>query len=148
MIIALQIIGKYKRIIHTLGFTLLLYACNLDKVDPEYPDLAVLPKNPEVAMRDYCIRSGENLVVNVKNIGLSTSDISTTEVTFVKDNLIALEPIAKQTPVLNSKESTTLLFKIPSECFDPDCDFYITVDARNNVFETNETNNTVTDTCK
>jgi hypothetical protein len=148
----MRVISKYKHIIHTFGFTLLLYACNLDKVEPEYPDLVILPENPEVALRDYCDINNGNLVVTVYNRGLSTADTSTTRVDFVTRptpfDVILLETISKSTPVLNSEESITLLFKIPSNCFDPDCEFYISVDDLNNVFETDEMNNIVTYSCK
>jgi subtilase family serine protease len=43
--------------------------------------------------------------------------------------------------------SVDLLFPIPPHCFDPDCDFRITVDVANAVAETNEGNNVATGVC-
>jgi len=44
-------------------------------------------------------------------------------------------------------DTTTVLFSIPSGCFNPDCGFEITVDVLNDVDESNELNNSQTGNC-
>jgi subtilase family serine protease len=43
--------------------------------------------------------------------------------------------------------SVDLFFPIPPACFNPNCEFRITVDANNQVNESNEGNNVAKGTC-
>ena len=90
----------------------------------------------------FCKRRGDKLVVTVKNQGLGSSKLSTTEVDF-----LGLGKFAKPTPPLAPGDSEDLLFEIPRGCFDPDCGFSITVDVMNEVSEKDEGNNTGNGTC-
>ena len=51
------------------------------------------------------------------------------------------------TPPLGSGASVDLNFPIPRGCFDPDCEFRITVDANNQVIESDKGNNFASGTC-
>jgi hypothetical protein len=51
------------------------------------------------------------------------------------------------TPALNPGDCADVEAEIPLGCFDPDCDFRITVDSKGVVKESDETNNTVGGRC-
>lgn len=152
----MRVVVLFQQEIISACIALFLVSCDLsripDEIPPEPPDLDIIPKTTPVPPLDYCIRSGENLVVTVKNIGLGSSDVSTTAVDFftrlTTGDLLLLETVKKSTPELNSGETVQLLFKIPSNCFDPDCEFSIKVDVLNDVSESDETNNIAVDTCE
>lgn len=88
-------------------------------------------------------RSGENVVVLVRNQGNAPAGPSQTAVDFGQYGTETAD-----TPVLAPGQSTTLQFEIPRQpnCFDPDCDFVVTVDATDAVNESNEQNNTIRQT--
>ncbi len=50
-------------------------------------------------------------------------------------------------PLAPGVPTSTLEFMIPAGCFDPDCDFTITVDPDGKVDEANETNNAADGRC-
>lgn len=54
------------------------------------------------------------------------------------------------TPALAPGASTQLTFTIPTSpnCFDPDCEFQITVDSAGQVTESDENNNVAKGTCR
>lgn len=102
------------------------------------PDLIPVPDENG----SFCRRRDGNLIVTVRNQGAFGSGPSTTVVDFG-----AYGTVAMPTPALAAGASVDLAFPIPLGCFDPDCDFRITVDANNNVAESDEGNNTAFGTC-
>ena len=102
------------------------------------PDLIPVPD----ATGSFCRRRESNLTVTVKNQGAGAAGPSVTEVDF-----LALGKVSVPTPPLGPGASVDLLFPIPPQCFDPDCEFRITVDANNQVTESNEGNNSASGTC-
>jgi hypothetical protein len=106
----------------------------------EPPDLIPVPDE----MGSFCRRdeTGLNLIVTVRNQGGSDAGASTTEVDFFQYGKISLP-----TGSLGVGTSTDLLFPIPLGCFDPNCEFRITVDVLNAVAESNEGNNSASGIC-
>ncbi len=90
----------------------------------------------------FCRRKDGNLIVTVRNQGAFGAGPSVTTVDFDAFGVVSLP-----TPALAAGASVDLAFPIPFGCFDPDCDFRITVDATNIVAESNEGNNTAFGTC-
>ena len=94
---------------------------------------------------DFCNRDDEGrLVVAVKNQGVADASASETKVVFLGSGTITqmTDPLAKG-------DSVNLFFTIPAGCFNPDCDFTITVNANeaNPVDEDIDTNNTADGRC-
>jgi hypothetical protein len=117
-----------------------VYPRHRHPVKVNLPDLVPVPDpRPEVG---FCKREGGNLIVTVRNQGTAESGPFSTEVDFFSYGKVSMP-----TPTLGPGESADLLFPIPLGCFDPDCDFQITVDADNQVIESDEGNNVVRDTC-
>lgn len=108
------------------------------RVLPELADLIPVP-DPSGS---FCRAREGKLLVTVKNQGSGPAGPSTTQVDFGQFGIVSVA-----TPALGPNMSTDLLVDIPSGCFDPDCDFRITVDALNQVEEANEANNTASGTC-
>jgi hypothetical protein len=106
------------------------------------PELADLVAVPDIESGSFCKRRGGDLIVTVRNQGLGPAGASTTEVDFFSHGKVSLP-----TPPLAPNASVDLLFPIPLGCFDPDCEFRITVDALHDVAETDEGNNIADDTC-
>lgn len=102
------------------------------------PDLVPVPD----ASGFFCRLRDGKLVVTVKNQGAGPAGPSTTEVDFFRHGRVSLP-----TPALAPGASTDLLVDIPPGCFDPDCEFRITVDVLNTVAESNEGNNTANGLC-
>ncbi|TVM03591.1 MAG: hypothetical protein CV087_04580 [Candidatus Brocadia sp. WS118] len=85
---------------------------------------------------------GKLLRVSVKNQGNEHAAASKTTVLF---NDV---PVILDTPAIPAGGSVDLLFKVPSNCFSPDCSFKITVDSNNQVNELNsEGNNSANGLC-
>jgi hypothetical protein len=92
----------------------------------------------------FCIRdTSGNLIVTVQNQGAVPAGPFRTTVDFGSFGNVSLSTSSALAP----DESVDLFFLIPPDCFDPDCSFNITVDDLNEAPETDETNNTVGDTC-
>ena len=102
------------------------------------PDLIPVP-DPKLG---FCRRQGMKLTVTVRNQGSSDAGPSITRVDFG-----AFGTATQPTPALAAGASTDLVFTIPAGCFDPDCDFRITVDSNGQVDESNEGNNNASGTC-
>nr|HMT21887.1 CARDB domain-containing protein [Promineifilum sp.] len=102
------------------------------------PDLIPVPDGNGF----FCRRRDGNLIVTVKNQGSFGAGPSVTVVDFG-----AFGAVSMPTPALGPGASVDLAFPIPLGCFDPDCDFRITVDANNNVVESDEGNNSASGTC-
>ena len=111
----------------------------------EGPDLIPL-KPPGLSGPDsLCNLSGDSespkLGVTVQNIGEGESAACMTTIEFFPGGSVQL-----QTPALPGGESVDLMpVAIPLECFDPDCDFRITVNWRHEVNESGGKGNNVAD---
>ncbi len=102
------------------------------------PDLIPVPD----PAGSFCRWRDGRLLVTVKNQGAGPAGPSTTRVDFGSHGTVDVP-----TPALAPGASVDLLVDVPPGCFDPDCDFRITVDALNQVVESNEGNNTASGTC-
>jgi len=87
-------------------------------------------------------QGGKLLKVSVKNQGNADAGISKTTVLFGDI------PVTLDTPPIPAGGSVDLLFKVPTNCFSPDCSFKISVDSDNQVNElNNEGNNSANGFC-
>lgn len=106
---------------------------------PGLPDL--LPVRDSIL--GFCKRDSIGLLVTVRNQGVAPAPASSTTVLFSPGGTATLP-----TPPIAAGASVTLpAAPIPGACFDPDCDFRITVDATAVVVESNEANNVASGTC-
>ncbi len=103
------------------------------------PDLIAVPD----ANGSFCRRKDATLTVTVKNQGASVAGPSATEVDF-----LTFGKVSMPTPSLAPGTSVDLLFAIPPGCFDPNCEFRITVDVNSEVNESDEGNNVVKGACQ
>ena len=105
---------------------------------PCLADLIVVPN----ANGSFCKRVNGTLIITVKNQGQCAAAETRTVVDFPGFGSFSLP-----TPALAPGATVDLSINIPGSCFNPDCEFKITVDASNGVLESNEGNNTVSDFC-
>ena len=110
------------------------------------PDLVPVPHpNPGIGFCNRVIEGPNQgkLVVTVKNQGTVDAPASVTTVEFIPGGAvqIATPPIAAGASV----DLPPLTF--PIGCFNPDCNFRITVDSGSQVNESNEGNNSASGTC-
>ena len=107
---------------------------------PDLLPFSPLGTNPSAFCR--LEEGGKLLRVSVKNQGNDNAAASKTTVLF---NDV---PVVLDTPAIPAGGSVDLLFKVPSNCFSPDCSFKITVDSANQVNElNNEGNNSANGGC-
>lgn len=114
------------------------------------PDLVPVPQILSFSPLsiDFCKRdSAGKLVVTVRNQGSGNASASKTAVEFVPGGIMPTGGI--ETGPIPAGEVKEVAFDIPAGCFNPDCEFRITVDAGNNVSEgtTNEGNNSADGRC-
>jgi len=102
------------------------------------PDLIPLPDERE----GFCRRKDDKLIVTVKNQGCGPAGHSVTEVDFYSYGKVSMP-----TPSLAPGMTADLLFPIPPGCYNPDCEFRITVNANGSVTESDTGNNTASGTC-
>lgn len=101
----------------------------------------------------YCRRMGEKLIVVVTNIGDDPADHDThTKVIFGQGGVYGEQELPTATKGLTkANPPIELEFDRPKEeCFDPDCEFYIIVDSKNeltNEKEEDKHNNKVRGVC-
>jgi len=127
-------------------------AAGKDKHVQTFHTERVSPRRLEVGLPDlipvpdengfFCRREESMLIVTVRNQGNAGAGPSTTEVDFGTYGKIQLP-----TPPLGPGAEIDLKFPIPFGCFDPDCEFRITVDVNNQVDESDEGNNFASGTC-
>ena len=106
------------------------------------PDLLPVPDpRPGVG---FCRRDDQGrLLVTVKNQGTADASASTTTVVFSPGGSFDLP-----TPPIPAGGTVDLPpLAIPPSCFNPDCNFKIIVDSRNQVLESDEGNNFASGTC-
>src|SRR5574341_373894 len=113
----------------------LLSGCISPRPFHEGPDLTPLKPLRLSGPDGFCDLSGDRespkLGVSVQNIGDGESPTSITTIEFFPGGSVQL-----QTPAVPAENSVDLVpVAIPLACFDPDCDFKITVDWRNEVNE-------------
>jgi hypothetical protein len=115
----------------------------------EGPDLvpANAPGNPTFCERD----EAGDLRIYVKNQGDADAPSSEVEVQFFNVQPGVSPKVRAQggTGPLAAGETSTAVIsvEIPEDCFNPDCDFEISVDIVNEVKETDEQNNSVQGAC-
>jgi hypothetical protein len=78
---------------------------------------------------------GLGLVITVKNRGATDGRATTTTVEFTN------QTVDLPTPGIAAGASEILHVPFPSSCFQPDCGFVISVDSKQQINETDETNN-------
>ena len=86
-------------------------------------------------------QNGKLLRVTVKNQGTIEASSSKTTVRFAET------PFTLDTPPIPAGGSVDLLFKVPTDCFSPDCSFTISVDSSNQAGEADERNNNAIGGC-
>ena len=114
--------------------------CGCDGDGDPRPCADLLPVPDERG--EFCRRDGNKLLVEIRNQGTCRAGASTTRVDFGQHGSVDVS-----TPSIPAGSSTTLVVDIPLGCHDPDCEFTITADARNDVAETNEGNNVASGVC-
>ena len=102
------------------------------------PDLVPVPDENGF----FCKTQNGTLIVTVMNQGTAGAGPSVTNVDFGRHGEVNVP-----TPALGPGTSVDLSVNIPFGCFDPDCDFRITVDVNNDVAESDEGNNFASGTC-
>ena len=85
--------------------------------------------------------SGRFLRVTIKNQGNTDAGPSKTKVAYNNTSFTL------DTPPISAGGSVDLLFRVPADCFSPDCSFKITVDSENQVDELNKQNNSANGGC-
>lgn len=105
----------------------------------DLPDLVPLP-GPE----GFCAESPEGRIIDfiVRNSGTGAAGPSSTFVNFGRTRVLRL------TPPLEPNQDAPFRIPIPPDCFDPDCEVTITVDADNHVTESDKDNNVHRFTCQ
>ncbi|MCQ3936776.1 MAG: hypothetical protein DPW18_06975 [Chloroflexi bacterium] len=98
----------------------------------------------------FCEREEDTLFIYVKNSG--SADAASAEVQvefFLGPGYTRTENGTTVTGILAAGEtlSSPIAVSIPGDCFNPDCDFKITIDPSNAVKESDESNNAVEAAC-
>jgi len=106
----------------------------------------LIPSNPkpDLGSAGFCYKDSQGrLLIIVKNQGDTDAPASTTTVDFFNFGSFDLT-----TPPIPAGGSVTLpALNIPVGCYNPDCNFKITVDSKNQINESNESNNQVSSNC-
>jgi len=92
----------------------------------------------------FCKRNQGNLVVTVKSVGPATAPLAPF---YVKVEFKPGGPFEKQVDRVIPGSTADVQFAIPPGCFNPDCKFTITVDSRNNIRESDKSNNVANGRC-
>ena len=108
------------------------------------PDLVPERRVGSTGREGFCRRDGDSLVVRIRNQ-------TNFDVFVPTETTVLFSPggeITESTPPIPGGSMADVSFLIPSGCFDPDCSFTITVDAKNQINESHtdqpdnhETNN-------
>ena len=106
------------------------------------PDLIAVPDGSFGGPDAYCdMTSVPQLRIGIQNQGQGNAPASITRVRFSPGGIMDI-PTA---PLQSAQRTMLAPILIPAACFDPDCDFTITVDSRAQVNETSGEENNVTD---
>jgi hypothetical protein len=125
--------------------TVVINGCAVPQKSLPLPDLVPSTSPGQDNITGFCKGVGKTVkvVVSVKNQGNAGSPISTTTVQFAPGQSFNLA-----TPAIPPGGSAHLdALNIPAACFNPDCNFTITVDSGNQVKESNAKNNTANGRC-
>jgi hypothetical protein len=130
----------------SLLLTVAINGCTTPQKTPPLPDLVPTksPGQPD-NIAGFCkvVDKTMKVAVSVKNRGNAASPVSTTRVQFTPEQSFNLA-----TPALQVGESAHLdPVNIPTTCFNPDCNFTITVDSGSQIRESNAKNNTANGRC-
>ena len=109
---------------------------------PEIPKPDLIAVNNPSDWASFCDFDNENLIVYIKNQGTADAGPSTVEVDFGIHGKVS-QPV----PSLTVGTTTTILIPMSHVCYDPDCEFVITVDSSNDIDESNELNNIQISSC-
>jgi subtilase family serine protease len=108
---------------------------------PSVPSPDLVPANPP-GMSGYCnVDDSNNLIIYVKNQGDADAPASLVKVQFYLAS--GLQEFSSAIVAIPAGETKSVSFAIPSGCFNPDCNFIITVDSGEGISESSELNNTV-----
>ena len=106
------------------------------------PDLIAVPDGSFGGPDAYCdMTSVPQLRIVIQNQGQGNAPASITRVRFSPGGIMDI-PTA---PLQSAQRTVLAPILIPAACFDPDCDFTITVDSKAQVNETTGEENNVTD---
>jgi hypothetical protein len=125
--------------------TVVINGCAVPEKRPPLPDLVPSTSPGQDNITGFCKVVGKTVkvVVSVKNQGNAASPVSTTTVQFSPEGSFRLA-----TPAIQPGGSANLEpLNIPPACFNPDCNFTITVDSDNQIKESNAKNNTTDGRC-
>ena len=116
--------------------------CIEPEISSENPDLIAVPEGSFGGPDAYCdMTTVPQLRIVIQNQGQGNAPASITRVKFSPGGIMDIP-----TPSLQSAQRTMLPpTRIPAACFDPDCDFTITVDSKAQVNEITGEENNVTD---
>ena len=107
------------------------------------PDL--VPANPP-GMVGYCnVDDFNNLIVYVKNQGKADALASLVKVQF--DLTSGVQEFSTSVGSISVGQIKSVSFAIPIGCWNPDCNFIITVDSGEDITESSELNNSVNGNC-
>ena len=119
--------------------------CITPETSFDAPDLIAVPEGSFGGPDAYCDTTAvPQLRIVIQNQGQGNASASMTRVTFSPGGIKDIP-----TPALKSAERKALVpIPIPAACFDPDCDFTITIDSRSQIDEiTGEQNNVIDGRC-
>jgi hypothetical protein len=125
--------------------------CGLDLVESVFngndesqlPDLRLAPPQGSTDLPGVFCGDGPSVVATVENRGQTDAGSSITTVVFVPGGSFDV-----QTPEIGSDGSLQLsAVAVPTQCFNPDCDFTILADSRFQVEESDEDNNRADGNC-
>jgi hypothetical protein len=121
---------------------LLASGCITPEVGSDNPDLIAVPEGSYGGADAYCdFTTVPQLRIGIQNQGQGNAPASMTRVRFSPGGIKDIP-----TPPLQSAQRTMLPpVPIPAACFDPDCDFTITVDSQSQINEPTGEENNVTD---
>ncbi len=121
---------------------LTLGGCITPEESYDNPDLIALPDGSFGGPDAYCdMTDVPQLRIVIQNQGQGSAPSSITRVRFSPGGTVDV-PTA---PLQSAQRKVLSPIRIPTACFDPDCDFTITVDARAQIDETAGEENNVTD---
>jgi hypothetical protein len=125
-----------------LCFVLLAGGCLTSEQSFINPDLIAIPDGSFGGLDAYCdMTSVPQLRIVIQNQAQGAAPSSITRVRFSPGGTVDIP-----TAPLDSAQRVVLApIRIPTACFDPDCDFTITVDAKSQIVETTGEENNVTE---
>ena len=137
-----RVVGAWPAVMLCCWMVLMTGGCIEPEVTPGSPDLIAVPDGSFGGADAYCEMSGvPQLRIVIQNQGQGNAPASVTRVSFVPGGTQDV-PTA---PLSSGERRVLAPILIPRACFDPDCDFTITVDSRTQLDEATGEANNVTD---